>query len=386
MRILFYTDSAFAVSETFIQNQIGSPFPFERIIVYNKKGEQNHQIFSTCKAYKIELTPQTLIDRCFSFIDRFIRRSGEYSFPISTQQKIISIIRENNINIIHCNYGQNAIKFIPIIKQTKTALICHFHGFDSSQLLNSSIYVRNIKKVFRLVNTTITVSNDMTKRLEGYGLEPKKNRLIHYGTDLAKIKTIKKEKATGGKIIILHAGRLTEKKGVPDLISVFAKVFHKYKNLELRIIGSGEEEEKVRNKVCELGISNVVQLQGSRPHDYVLKEMKQADIYILNSRTAENGDMEGYPNTIIEAMACGCAVVSTIHAGIPDAITNELDGLLIPERDNRALEIAIERLIADPLLRNKIQKNALEKANYFSVELMQNSYFNVYQEISQLTN
>jgi colanic acid/amylovoran biosynthesis glycosyltransferase len=82
--------------------------------------------------------------------------------------------------------------------------------------------------------------------------------------------------------------------------------------------------------------------------------MKDADIYVLNSRTDDKGDMEGLPNSILEAMSMEKPVISTYHAGIPQAIQDGVNGLLVKERDNEGLAAALEKLIQDRDMRRRL--------------------------------
>jgi glycosyltransferase involved in cell wall biosynthesis len=144
------------------------------------------------------------------------------------------------------------------------------------------------------------------------------------------------------------------KKGVPDLITAFARLCDNYTNLELRIIGDGPEMPVCKDLVDQLNLRDKISLLGSKPHGVVNEHMKDADIYVLNSRTDDKGDMEGLPNSILEAMSMEKAVISTYHAGIPQAIQDGVNGLLVKERDNEALTAALEKLIQDRDMRRRL--------------------------------
>ena len=109
-----------------------------------------------------------------------------------------------------------------------------------------------------------------------------------------------------------------------------------------------------KDLVDQLRLGDKILLLGSKSHEVVNEHMKGADIYVLNSRTDDRGDMEGLPNSILEAMSMEKPVVSTYHAGIPQAIQDGVNGLLVNERDNEALSAALEKLIQDQQLRRSL--------------------------------
>lgn len=383
MNILIYTPNAFKISETFIKNQ----FKYQKKhliiglcdkIIDDGRGVENEII-------KISSIPISFLDRIKSLIHKKVNKLYKYSFPLSTEKKIINLIKNKNIDLIHCNYGTSALKFLNIIKKTKIPFIVHFHGYDASKSLNDKYYTSYLPELFNLSNSIITVSDNMMNNLKTYISKENLRKLvvIPYGTDLQKILKYPKVKKENKKINILHVGRLTPKKGVLDLVKVVNQVIkNTRKNIRLNIIGSGEEFKSIQNFISNNEIIEIVKLSGALNHDEVIKKMLEADIFVLNSRVAPDGDREGFPNVIIEAMACELAIVSTYHAGIPMAITNEKEGLLVDEKNNEQLENAILRLIENPHLRLELAKNAKEKAlKYFSVETMIEKYNEIYESI-----
>jgi glycosyltransferase involved in cell wall biosynthesis len=97
----------------------------------------------------------------------------------------------------------------------------------------------------------------------------------------------------------------------------------------------------------KLGISAKIKFLGEQPHAVVRDVMATASVYVQHSVTADDGDMEGLPNSILEAMACGLPVVSTWHSGIPEAVVHGTTGLLVPEHDVEAMAVAIVELFDD---------------------------------------
>lgn len=185
------------------------------------------------------------------------------------------------------------------------------------------------------------------------------------------------------KIRILHSGRLASKKGVPDLIQVFSKIAHTYENVTLHILGEGQDELACRDLVNTLALEQRVIFYGAQPQSEVLRLMNECSIFVLNSRISDDGDMEGLPNSILEAMSMEMAVVSTYHAGIPSAIENGISGLLVPERDNEALHHALKKLLDDRLLLQDLSRNARKRVlEEFNIENMVEKINAVYRSVT----
>jgi|SRR5690554_1834965 len=386
MRVLFFTETAYKKSETFIKNQINNPNLFDKIIITHEVVEKSFDENKVKSVYNINSIPLTFNDRILSFISRNLNRTKKYSLPYSSLNQLESIIKNEKVSLIHCNYGNNAIKIIALAKKLNIPTITHFHGYDSSQLLKDITYASLIKRVFKDTDATITVSQNMTNRLAEVGLELKKNHIIPYGTDLSLFNHKSKIKEDSHKLRILHAGRLTEKKGVLDLTKILIQIKQENRDLDFTydIIGDGEEFLSIKKLVSEHKCEAWIKMHGSVDHTMVIDKMQDCDIFILNSRVSSTGDMEGFPNTIIESMAAKCAVISTYHAGIPEAIDNNVNGVLVEEKSNEQLKQAILSVITDDSFRNKLKEQAFIKAtNSFSIQQMYSKYYELYKEVSQ---
>jgi glycosyltransferase involved in cell wall biosynthesis len=158
---------------------------------------------------------------------------------------------------------------------------------------------------------------------------------------------------------------------VPDLIRVFASLCESHANIYLQIVGEGRDRKACEDLISQLGLAGRITLFGSQPQTTVMALMAACDIFVLNSRTDELGDMEGLPNGLLEAMSIGKPVISTRHAGIPLAVRSGSNGLLVSERNNAELAQAMEQLVKDPALRSELGKEARETiVNEFSIEKM----------------
>ena len=143
-------------------------------------------------------------------------------------------------------------------------------------------------------------------------------------------------------------GRLVEKKGFSYGIEAFAKCFKKHRNIRLQIIGDGPLKYTLKELIKNLELEDVILLLGNKSHDEVAEVLKKAEILMMPYATPKNGDSEGIPYIIKEAIATGLPVISTKHAGVPEAIEDGKTGFLVDEKDIDALTNKLNYLIENP--------------------------------------
>jgi colanic acid/amylovoran biosynthesis glycosyltransferase len=140
--------------------------------------------------------------------------------------------------------------------------------------------------------------------------------------------------------------RLVEKKGVEVALDAMRRLRDRGCEVELRIVGDGPERTRIESQMRQWQLTNV-SLLGALEHSLTRHEFREAHLYIQPSVTAESGDQEGIPVSLMEAMASGIPVISTRHSGIPELVIDGQTGHLTGERDGEALAVAIERLTRD---------------------------------------
>lgn len=178
--------------------------------------------------------------------------------------------------------------------------------------------------------------------------------IIRCSIDLTRFRPI--EKTNSKTIRLLTCGRLVEKKGIEYAIWALSKLSN-FSNVELHIIGDGPLRSELESLVEHLQLANRITFLGSQSHENVILQLKQADIFLLPSVTAKNGDREGIPVALLEAEASGIPVISTIHSGIPEGVLDGYSGVLVPEADIAGLASAIEELAGDKEKRNLMGQN-----------------------------
>jgi glycosyltransferase involved in cell wall biosynthesis len=150
---------------------------------------------------------------------------------------------------------------------------------------------------------------------------------------------------------IVAIGRLVEKKGFGDLIEACALLAGGQKRFHCRIIGAGVLDAELRAQIERLGLHEQVELAGPLPQMEVIREIQAAAVLAAPCVVAGDGDRDGLPNVIQEALALGTPVISTDVTGIPEVIRDGETGLQVPQRNPQALAVALERLLVDSDLR-----------------------------------
>jgi len=153
---------------------------------------------------------------------------------------------------------------------------------------------------------------------------------------------------------ILTIARLTAKKGLPTVLRALKLLTSQGLSLKHILIGDGEDRERILALVNELGLTSVTRWRGTQPHQEVLKHFRNTDLFVLGCEVASNGDRDGIPNVLLESMAMGVPVVSSNISAIPELVENGVTGLLVPPRQPDRMAEAIQRMLIDQELRNRV--------------------------------
>jgi len=157
-----------------------------------------------------------------------------------------------------------------------------------------------------------------------------------------------------GQPLVFSVGRLTEKKGFPVLVAACGLLKEQGYRFTCEIVGQGPQRSELEATIRELGLGDTVLLRGAMPHDAVKELYQRAGVFVLPCVIARDGDRDGIPTVLMEAMAMQVPVVSTKLSGIPELIQDGENGLLVAPGDAAALASALGRLFDDPALRAEL--------------------------------
>ncbi len=365
MNVLHFIRKKSQLKASFIKNQITSHIEFSPSVVYRfDKYKGNEGGFAKLD-YK-ELTEINLSKENGSKDKIYFKIFKKIT---SKQRETITrFITDNNINILHFHYGTDAGIYLPMLKKVNIPKVVSFYGYECSGFpkrffgLGKS-YLRN--RTFKLADMIFAMSEDMRKDLLEIGCPDDKIRVHYYGTDTGKF-VMEHDYIQKQKVNFLIISGLTPQKGHIFLLKALHKAFQENQNIQLTIVGEGPVKDVICQTIEELSMGKYVDIKpfviyASEEH---MNYFSNADVFIHPSLTDVNGDKEGIPGALVEAMATGLPVISTNHAGIPYIIENEKNGLLADEWDIDGLAKSILRLAADVDLRKKIGKAGQDFATH----------------------
>ena len=159
---------------------------------------------------------------------------------------------------------------------------------------------------------------------------------------------------SSGIPMITSVGQLKEKKGFSYLLEACQILKEKGYPFHCQIVGEGPLRSKLEQQIRNLSLESHVMLNGALPHERVIAQMKSSTMFVLPCVMGSDGDRDGIPNVILEAMAMQLPVISTNHSGIPEVVIDEVNGLLVPMEDAKSLAQAMARLLDQPELRHQM--------------------------------
>lgn len=185
--------------------------------------------------------------------------------------------------------------------------------------------------------------------------------IVHCGVP-ARHRALAVPDVRGGRV--LSVGRLDEIKGFPTLLDACRLLKMQGVRFHCEIIGDGPKRAELKAQIRALGIEDCVAMLGAQPSQEVERKLAAASVFVLASQRSREGNMDGIPVALMEAMASGTPVVSTDVSGIPELVENERTGLLVPSRDPDALARAIRRMLEDEVLRTRCVEGAARKVRH----------------------
>ena len=239
-----------------------------------------------------------------------------------------------------------------------------FHGIDISSREVLNHYTPEYQQLFRRGDLMLPISDLWAGRLQKMGCPREKIAVSRMGVDMTRFSP-RPVKAPATPLEIISVARLTEKKGLHVAIEACRQLKEQGVAFRYRILGIGPWERRLRTLIEQYQLEDVVEMPGFKPSHEVKAMLDDADVFLLPSVTGADGDMEGIPVALMEAMAVGIPVVSTLHSGIPELVEADKSGWLVPENDARALAqrlAAFSQLDADELA--PVVKRAREKVEH----------------------
>jgi glycosyltransferase involved in cell wall biosynthesis len=247
-------------------------------------------------------------------------------------------------SLIHAHFAPDGALAVSLAEKLGIPLVVTLHGYDVTIRTD---FEKRYGKLWRKADRFICVSEFIRKKAIEAGFPQEKLVVHHIGIDRKRYVRTDSDRAEG---MVLFVGRLVEKKGCSYLLGAMQRVQKEHVNARLVIIGDGPLRKSLEQYAQELKLD--CSFLGAQSQDVVRKNLRSASVLCVPSVTARNGDSEGLPIAILEALCMKVPVVASRHAGIPEAVLDGETGLLASERDEKELAEQILRFLTDEPFRN----------------------------------
>ncbi len=257
-----------------------------------------------------------------------------------------------SFDLILCQFGPRGLEFMEIKKRLKlkAKLVTYFRGYDITEYITKNSR-HCYDELFGYGDFFLTNCDYFRKKVVNELGCPNNKIVVHSSAlDCEKFAYHPRSLQQGDPIRIITTGRIVEKKGIEYVISAVDILKKHHPTLEYHIFGDGYYKNKLEQQVEKLDLEKHIRFFGAYNHDELVDILKGAHIFVSPSVTAKNKNQDANPNVLKEAMALGIPVISTMHGGIPEMITDGIEGFLVPERDCKAVAERIDYLISHPEL------------------------------------
>lgn len=364
LRVLVWRRTVLPGSETFIRNQIEGLSHWKATLAGLKKVDS-----------AVSRSDDVILLGNYPLLRKVFELTG-------SSRLIREYVVSNEYDVIHAHFSTNGWLISGSARRVGVPLVLTVHAHDVTSLLKQGdalhrrATLHKIKTVFRRATKIIAVSDYIAKIVIGLGADPDKVVTHYIGTPLRPMQSAKKEWD------VLFVGRLVEKKGVLDLLRASALL--RGRQPRVAVVGEGPLRRELERYAEENSID--VSFLGQKNPEEVRLLMESSSLLAAPSKTSPDGDIEGLPTVIVEALAVGVPVVATLHSGIPEAVEHERNGLLVDEGDFNGLAEAIDRLLSDSALHRDLSTAArLTAETKFDVVKQCASLEQIYRDASDKT-
>jgi glycosyltransferase involved in cell wall biosynthesis len=268
-----------------------------------------------------------------------------------------AVLDRENAQLLHIFFGHIAVHLLPLIRAWSKPSVVSFHGADVLVDMEKPAYRNATKQMLDAVTRVFVRSDSLRRAVVELGCDENKIDIIRTGIPLPEFPFREREFPENGEWRFVQASRLVQKKGLATTLHAFTAFSGRFPRATLTIAGEGPMLGELKELTRKLKIDNRVSLPGFVPPEKLREIYYASHIFLHPSETGSDGNQEGIPNSMLEAMATGLPVLATNHGGIPEAIENGVSGILVPERDYEALSHALLEAVKDRDLLARLARN-----------------------------
>jgi colanic acid/amylovoran biosynthesis glycosyltransferase len=320
--------------------------------------------FKRENADRFPFDPVRLVDRSSL---RWLRRIIDVQIRHVPQQAYTREVRSlrlklaaNQCELLHIYFGNNGLFWLPFLRASQVPVVVSFHGADVQVNAHSTTATRMFRAMFDSAALVLTRSESLAGSVRGLGCPNEKIRVQRAGVPLETFGYLLREHPVNNAWRLVQACRLIEKKGLESTLKAFGSFAGLYPKSTLTIAGDGPLRGMLENLASTLGVKERVRFTGFVPQNDLQALYRASHFFLHPSEQTPDGDREGIPNSLLEAMATGLPCIATRHGGIPEAITHLESGILVEESDPAGIAAWLQRLAVNGVLRNLIGKQGAQ--------------------------
>ncbi len=275
--------------------------------------------------------------------------------------EIAAAVRRSGLEHLHAHFGSIAAN----VARLAARLSGGTYSFTAhaKDIFHDEVDPQALATRLREAHTVVTVSDFNREHLRAtFGADADRVVRLYNSVDLTAF-PFEAKGAHAGPARVAAVGRLVEKKGFADLLTATAELRAQARPVRLDLVGTGPLEADLQAQVARLGLEEVVTMHGALPQSRVREIVAGADVFAAPCIVGADGNRDGLPTVLLEALALGTPAVATPVTGIPEIVRHGETGLLVPESDPQALAAAIARTLDDPgaaAVRSRAARELLE--------------------------
>ncbi|MCP5541762.1 MAG: glycosyltransferase [Akkermansiaceae bacterium] len=344
-----YCPTYLAAEMLHVHRQITGLREFEPVVLTRKRLHEGRFPFPP---ERLELLPRPNAVRreLRRFWRRRVAKSRAQTLSGAETRALLVRLERRKAAVLHIYFGNSAVSLLPLLRIAgrPCPIVVSFHGADAGVGLDDGEYRALMAEVFDRADAILARSRALANDLQSLGCPREKITIQRAGIPLENWPPVDRDPPPGDAWRFVQTGRLIEKKGHETTLRAFARFRERFHAANLVILGDGPLEPDLRGLVNDLDIRAAVTFGGFVEETRMRLEYDWAHAFLHPSRTGADGNREGVPNAMLEAMATGLPVLATRHGGIPEAVEDSVSGLLVEEDDWEALAERMLDLTADP--------------------------------------
>ncbi len=295
----------------------------------------------------IEVIPRARKNFLKRFYLKYVRKLPPVYYR-GELQVLIKIFRRRPADLLHAYFGHTGVHLLPFIEEWDKPCVVSFHGMDILARPQQEGYDDQLRRLLQTVPLVLARSRSLLRALSQLGCPEEKLRLNRTGIPLEQFPFQQRPMPVDGSWRFVQACRLIPKKGLTTALRAFAAFHARNARSKFRVAGEGPLRADLEKLTAELHLDGAVEFRGFLSQEALAALYAESHIFLHPSEMPPDQNQEGVPNSMLEAMATGLPVIATTHGGIPEAVTHERTGLLVPEKDVEALTRAMLQVTAEP--------------------------------------